>query len=233
MHGHAHGHGHGHAHHPGTILDDHLTHAQYLAHQRARRRAITRDVRRAAIGILAAGGTGPLLEIGVGPAVGLGMLADALGTEEATGVDADPRMIELAKAEQPRFAPTLVVADAQKVLPVADGTIGAIYSELVLHHIDDPAAVFANAYRALRPGGVFFLSDVDPENAMSRAFTALYPLLVALGFSRHGFLAARHSLTMARPFGELVDMMRAAGFEIVHEERRRIRGEAVARKPAL
>jgi ArsR family transcriptional regulator len=49
-------------------------------------------------------------------------------------------------------------------LPLRDAEADFICINLVLHHLSDPQAVLLEVRRALRPGGVFLLSDFDKHN---------------------------------------------------------------------
>src|SRR5215218_10510231 len=51
-----------------------------------------------------------------------------------------------------------------EALPVADGELDAAVLFLVLHYVDDPAAVVAEARRALKPGGRLLVADMTPHD---------------------------------------------------------------------
>jgi SAM-dependent methyltransferase len=42
-------------------------------------------------------------------------------------------------------------------LPLADASVDIVYSRYVMEHVEDPASVFAEVSRVLRPGGVFIV----------------------------------------------------------------------------
>lgn len=54
-----------------------------------------------------------------------------------------------------------VLADAT-LLPLADRSFDVVVSTLSLHHWADPAGVFAELGRVLRPGGVALIYDLRP-----------------------------------------------------------------------
>jgi 2-polyprenyl-3-methyl-5-hydroxy-6-metoxy-1,4-benzoquinol methylase len=72
------------------------------------------------------------------------------------------------------------VLDAAQ-LPFASATFDFVYSINVLHHIvaaDARTAVLREIVRVLRPGGVFFLHEINTENPLFRGYMGyLFPLL--------------------------------------------------------
>ena len=58
--------------------------------------------------------------------------------------------------------PTPVCADA-RALPLADGTVDVLFSNLCLQWVQDLPAVFAGFRRVLRPGGLMLLSTFGPD----------------------------------------------------------------------
>lgn len=70
-----------------------------------------------------------------------------------------------------------VCADG-RALPLAARSVDLVFSNLMLHWSDDPAAVFAEAQRVLQPGGLMLFSTFGPDTlhelraAWARADTA-------------------------------------------------------------
>jgi SAM-dependent methyltransferase len=72
------------------------------------------------------------------------------------GVDRDPLAIGLAGG---RVGPAArLVEGSVTALPFPDASFDAVVSADVLYHLDDDAAAVAEAFRVLRPGGVFLVN---------------------------------------------------------------------------
>jgi SAM-dependent methyltransferase len=118
-----------------------------------------RDVHPLVADRLASAGVSRVLDMGCGPTK-LGALLDERGVPWV-GVDAAIRRLELGRGER-------VLGDAMR-LPFGDETFGAVTALYMLYHFEDPAVPVAEAWRVLRPGGLFAAcapsrSD-DPELA--------------------------------------------------------------------
>jgi ubiquinone/menaquinone biosynthesis C-methylase UbiE len=107
-----------------------------------------------------------VLELGCGIGDDAYAIAQRLGPKgTVTAVDADPKMIEAATAQQRddteasarvRFR----VADAAQ-LPFEESAFDAVRIDRMLQHVDDPAIVMAEVARVLRPGGVVVAIEPD------------------------------------------------------------------------
>lgn len=106
-----------------------------------------------------------VLEIGSGPGELALEVARRLPGAEVIGIDLAAAMIERAgqraQAEGLGERVRFVLADAA-ALPLADGTFEVAVSTLSLHHWADPAVVFAEIARVLRPGGTALIYDLRP-----------------------------------------------------------------------
>lgn len=125
-----------------------------------------------------------LLEIGPGPGRLLLPAAQRIlpgGT--AVGIDIQRGMIERLQAQAQRASLsnlTAILGDATKPL-VAEATFDLVVLATTLGEIPDRAAVLAQCYRALRPGGVLSITELfgDPHY-QSRA--TVKKLAAAAGF---------------------------------------------------
>lgn len=87
----------------------------------------------------------------------------AAGIGRLTGVDASPRLIAAANTRHggdPRVS--FVTADACQPGPWADGSHDAATCLMAVHDVPDPAALFANIARALKPGGRLVVVMMHP-----------------------------------------------------------------------
>lgn len=99
-----------------------------------------------------------------------------------TGFDQSADQVTEARryAEHAGVHVELAVLDATR-LPWPDATFGFAYSINVLHHIESAearASAFREIVRVLKPGGVFFLHEINTENPLFRLYMGyLFPLL--------------------------------------------------------
>ncbi len=109
---------------------------------------------------------GRVLEIGCGPGLLSIRLAQAHGFD-VTGIDLDPAMIELARANAVRSridvgrTPSFVVGDAA-ALPFGDETFDGVVSTFSMHHWSDRARGLDEIARVLAPGGRALIWDLKP-----------------------------------------------------------------------
>jgi len=138
------------------------------------------------------GGVDRVLDLGGGTGRASLALRDHAGLDPVV-VDATPAM--LARARDRWFE--AVAGDAAR-LPVRDGAIDAAVLVDALHHFPDGRGALAEAFRAIRPGGVLVVREFDPTHPLGRA--------LALGERLIGMDSAFRSPA------ELADAMATAGF---------------------
>jgi SAM-dependent methyltransferase len=81
----------------------------------------------------------------------------------------DPQTVEttfrVGPDGRPEAVPRLVNADVRQ-LPLANGSLGLAWSNLMLHWLDDPPALnaaFAELHRVLKVGGLLMFSTLGPD----------------------------------------------------------------------
>ena len=99
----------------------------------------------------------PILDAGCGTGLNLRHLPAG-----STGVDINPRNVELLKTRLPNH--TVVEGDVE-ALPFADGSFGTVLCTEVIEHIPDPSAALAEYRRVLQPRGVL-IGSVPARSAI-------------------------------------------------------------------
>jgi malonyl-CoA O-methyltransferase len=86
----------------------------------------------------------------------------ANGGATVTGLDFSEGMMEKARAKPGARGVRFVVHDLDERLPFADGAFDRVVSGLVLEHLRELGAFFAEARRVLKPGGRAVVSGMHP-----------------------------------------------------------------------
>jgi len=122
----------------------------------------TEDMRNDAIGRAHLQLNAVVADIGTGT----GFVAQGLAplVRKVCGFDESPEMLAVACRNLTSFQNVeLIEAPGQK-LPLPDGSLDAVFANMYLHHVPDPAAAIFEMARALRPGGVLVLTDADEHD---------------------------------------------------------------------
>jgi arsenite methyltransferase len=169
-----------------------------------------------------------VLDLGSGGGIDVLLSARRVGaTGFAYGVDMTEEMLDLARANAAKAGATNVefLKATIENIPLADGAVDVVISNCVINLSTDKAAVIAEMFRVLTPGGRIGISDVVAEDHLT-------PQMRAERGSYVGCIAGALSKT------EYLDGLAAAGFTdaevtFTHEAAPGMHGAIVrATKPA-
>jgi ubiquinone/menaquinone biosynthesis C-methylase UbiE len=144
-----------------------------------------------------------VLDIGSGGGLDAFIAAKRVGkTGQVIGVDMTPAMLQRARraAKKGGFENVKFKHGYAEKLPVAAGSVDVIISNCVINLTEDKAAVFREAYRALKPSGRLEVNDMVFGGA----------ILPAARTSAQGWAEC---ISGALPEQEYLDLVKQAGFK--------------------
>ena len=161
-------------------------------------------------------GANPVLDVGAGTAQIPIELCRQSAAARVVAIDLAEQMLAVGQANVRRAGLDdrirLEHIDA-KTMPYADASFAALISNSIIHHIPEPARVFAEMVRVTAPGGTLFVRDLlRPGDA-----TILSRLVeqYAAGANAHQKQMFADSLHAALTLDEVRDMVAALGFDPV------------------
>ncbi|QLJ04132.1 arsenite methyltransferase [Streptomyces sp. NEAU-sy36] len=161
-----------------------------------------------------------VLDLGSGGGIDVLLSARRVGpTGKAYGLDMTEEMLALALANAAEAGATNVefLKGTIEAIPLPANTVDVVISNCVINLSTDKAAVFAETFRVLRPGGRIGVSDVVADDALSPARRAergdyVGCIAGALSFTeyRTGLEAAGFTGIQITPTHQVADGMHSA-----------------------
>lgn len=107
----------------------------------------------------AVGAAGTIVDLGCGPGGLLTPLRAQHPHARIIGVEVQPAMLKALRPLAKTLDAQVLEADLLEPLPLADGIADALVAAMVLHEMENPLPLVAEAARVLRPGGVWLIYD--------------------------------------------------------------------------
>jgi len=143
-----------------------------------------------------------VLDLGSGGGIDCFLAAQRVGPSgRVIGLDMTPDMVKLARRNAKKVGARNVEFRYGEIedMPLPDGSVDVIISNCVINLSPDKDAVFAEAYRVLRPGGRLSVSDIVTRGELPQAI-------------RNRLDAWVGCLAGALDESDYLDKIRAAGF---------------------
>jgi arsenite methyltransferase len=163
-----------------------------------------------------------VLDLGSGGGLDCFLAARQVGPMgRVIGVDMTPEMLERARtAAEAMGIPNVEFRyGLLEELPVDDGSVDVILSNCVINLAPDKSAVLEEAYRVLKPGGLFSVSDIIIQGELSQQL-------------KQDLAAWSACVSGAIPAEEYIAKLEAAGFSDIHIEAKGEFGEGLPLVPA-
>lgn len=103
-----------------------------------------------------------ILDLGYGTATLTLLIKQAHPEAQVTGLDGDPKALEIARGKVARSGLTITLDEGMAFdLPYPDNSFDRVFSGLLFHHLtrEDKERSLKEVYRVLRPGGELHVAD--------------------------------------------------------------------------
>ena len=155
---------------------------------------------------------GEWLDLGTGTALIPIELCERVPDVRVVALDLSLAMLDVARANVSVGHLTeriMLVNEDAKRLPYPVGQFAAVMSNSIVHHIPEPAAVLAEAWRVLAPGGLMFVRDLlrPPDDATVQHLVDTY----AAGATDHQRRMFDDSLRAALTLDEIRALVQSLG----------------------
>ena len=127
-----------------------------------RKAYFTEEVREVAIARACLGPDSVVADVGTGTGFMLAGMAPLV--QKAYGFDNSPEMLEVAKAHLKGLANVELMVSEGGALPMPASSLDAVFANMYLHHVPDPAAAIVELARVLKPGGRLIITDMDSHS---------------------------------------------------------------------
>jgi ubiquinone/menaquinone biosynthesis C-methylase UbiE len=159
-------------------------------------------------------GENPILDVGTGTAQIPIELCRTDTRPSITAIDLSDEMLKIARSNVEAAGLssriTLENVDAKR-FPYPDGHFGAVISNSIVHHIPEPAGVFAEMVRVCQPNGTIFVRDLmrPPGPNTLKRLVDVY----AAGANDHQRQLFSDSLQAALTLDEVREIVAGLGFD--------------------
>lgn len=163
------------------------------------------------------------------------------GAAEVLGMDLSERMLERARATTSDAAIAYTRADMEE-LTLTAAAYDLVYSSLAFHYVKDLDRLWAEVFRALRPGGAFVFSVEHPLYTAPSAPGWTTDAAGRKTWPVDGYLAegprrtdwiAKGVIKQHRTIATYLNLLLGLGFVLVHVDEWGPTAEQIAARPAL